>query len=380
MTSIMSSLDFFVTTTKGLEDVLAAELHDLGLSNVTTGKGGADFSGSMIDAYRACLWLRTANRVLMPVKHFDCPSEDALYEGITAYAWEHHLTPDMTLAVDANVRDSAITHSHFAALKVKDAIVDRIRARSGRRPSVALKTPDLRINLHLVRNQCRVSLDLAGSGMHRRGYRRDTTVAPLKETLAAGLVALSSWDRQTHFVDPMCGSGTLSIEAAMMASNTAPGLLAPDFGFQRWLDFDKSGWQQLLDEAESVRKTLPSDLVSGSDRDRRAVDRARQNAKLAGLGGAIRWSCEEFARLTPPASSGCLICNPPYGERLGDQDTLESFYRKIGDTLKKQWAGWTGWVFTGNLPLAKRIGLKPSRRLVLFNGPIECRFLKFEMY
>ena len=376
----MQLIDFFATTAKGLEDVLAAELQGFGVKHVKSDNGGASFSGSMVDGYRACLWLRTANRVLLPLKNFACPSQEALYEGVYSLAWEDRLTPEMTLAVDANVRDSVITHSRYAALKTKDAIVDRVRDRCGDRPNVDSGNPDLRINLHLARNQCTVSLDLAGTGMHRRGYRRDPTIAPLKETLAAGLVALSEWDRQSHFVDPMCGSGSLPLEAALLASDTASGLLSPDFGFQRWLDFDAAAWKQLLAEAEQRRSQLQANLVFGSDRDRRAVELARRNAERAGIGTGIRWSQHDFARLDPPAERGTLICNPPYGERLGDQGTLENFYRKIGDTLKQRWTGWTAWVFTGNLPLAKRIGLKPSRRIVLYNGPIECRLLKFELY
>lgn len=373
-------MQFFATATKGLEDILAAELIALGTAQVAPGNGGASFSGTLADGYRACLWLRTANRVLQTVATFPCSSEEALYQGVHAVDWGKYLTPLMTLAVDANLRDSAITHSRFAALKTKDAIVDRIRAGYGQRPNVNPKDPDLRINLHLTRNHCTVSLDLAGIGLHRRGYRRDPTVAPLKETLAAGLVALTGWDLTAPFVDPMCGSGSLPIEAALIASNTAPGLLAPDFGFQRWRDFDAALWTELLEEAKQARRELPNNLILGSDRDRRAVDLARRNAQGAGVGSGIRWLSSDFARLEPPTEHGTLICNPPYGERLGSEQELTAFYRMIGDTLKQRWKGWTAWVFTGNLPLAKHIGLKPSRRIVLFNGPIECRLLKFDLY
>ena len=373
-------MKFFATTAKGLEDILADELQALGMRNVKSGNGGVSFSGSKRDGYWACLWLRTANRVLQPIKEFNCPSEDALYEGILGIAWADYLTPDMTLAVDANVRDSAITHSRFAALKTKDAIVDKIREKSGRRPSVDVKRPDLRINLHIARNRCTLSLDLSGTGLHRRGYRRDPTIAPLKETLAAGLVALTEWNGKTPFVDPMCGSGSLPLEAALLSSNAAPGLLSHDFGFQRWLDFDQSSWQQVLEEARSARTEVSGNLIFGSDKDRKVIELARRNAEASGIGAKIRWSQRDFALLDPPASSGTLLCNPPYGTRLGDEKKLEGFYKQIGDTLKQNWKGWTGWVFTGNLALSKRIGLKPSRRIVLYNGPIECRLLKFELY
>jgi len=373
-------MNFFATATKGLENVLANELAACGASTIEPANGGVHFSGSLHDGYRACLWLRTANRVLQPIASFSCPSQEALYEGVYDLHWEDFLSPSMTLAVDANLRDSSITHSRFAALKTKDAIVDRIRDRSGQRPNVDPKAPDLRINLHLAHNQCTVSLDLAGTGLHRRGYRRDPTIAPLKETLAAGLVALTGWDRTSHFVDPMCGSGSLPLEAALLASNTAPGLLSPSFGFQRWTSFDAPLWRELLEEAEQAKRELPANLIFGSDRDKRAVDLARRNAESSGISTKIRWFYSDFAKLAPPANQGTLICNPPYGERLGAEQELEAFYRKIGDTFKQRWKGWTAWVFTGNLALAKRIGLKPSRRLVLFNGPIECRLLKFDLY
>lgn len=373
-------MKFFATTTKGLEDVLAAELSALGTRDVVPGKGGVNFSGSFKDGYKACLWLRTANRVLQPIASFPCPSEDALYEGVYALNWEELMTSQMTLAVGAKLRDSEITHSHFAALKTKDAIVDKIRDRTGQRPNVDAKDPDLRVNMHLARNHCTVSLDLAGTGLHRRGYRRDPTIAPLKETLAAGLVALTDWDQKTPFVDPMCGSGSLPLEAAQLASNHAAGLLSPDFGFQRWPDFNASLWRQLLEEAETAKRELPTNLIFGSDRDKRAVDLARRNAESAGIGAQIRWSYNDFAKLEAPAPRGTLICNPPYGERLGNEEELTAFYRKIGDTLKQNWKGWTAWVFTGNLALAKQVGLKASRRIVLFNGPIECRLLKYELY
>ena len=373
-------MKFFATTTKGLEEVLAAELTALGVREVVPANGGVNFSGSLRDGYRACLWLRTANRVLQPIASFPCPSQEALYEGVYALNWEELMTPSMTLAVDANLRDSEMTHSRFAALKTKDAVVDKIRDLRGQRPNVDPKDPDLRINLHLARNHCTISLDLAGIGLHRRGYRRDPTIAPLKETLAAGLVALTGWDQKTHFVDPMCGSGSLPLEAALLASNTAPGLLSPDFGFQRWPDFDSSSWKELIEEAEQLQSPLPANLIFGSDRDQRAVDLARRNAESAGIGAKIRWSYNDFAKLEPPSDHGTLICNPPYGERIGEEAELEAFYRKIGDTFKQRWKGWTAWVFTGNLALAKRVGLKASRRIVLYNGPIECRLLKYDLY
>jgi putative N6-adenine-specific DNA methylase len=284
----------------------------------------------------------------------------------------------MTLALDANVRDSALTHSRYVALKGKDAIVDRLRDHFGRRPDIDPAAPDLPVNLHLAGNLCTVSLDLAGEGLHRRGYRLERTVAPLRETLAAGLLLLSGWDGTTPFVDPMCGSGTLPIEAALLATNTAPGL-ARSFAFQKWPGFDAHAWQSLRDEAHQLRRPASAALV-GADRDPRALRAALDNAGRLTNAAAITWSRADFATLTALPGPGTLLINPPYGERLKDDGALEPLYRSIGDTLKQRWTGWTAWLLTGNLAAAKCVGLKATRRIPLWNGPLECRLLKYELY
>jgi putative N6-adenine-specific DNA methylase len=371
---------FFATSAKGLEEVLAGELRALGVSDVRPGTGGVHFRGSRADGYRACLWLRTANRVLQPLETFACQSAEQLYEGVRNCPWEELLTPEMTLALDANVRDSALTHSRYVALKGKDAIVDRLRDHYGRRPDIDPAAPDLPVNLHLAGNHCTVSLDLAGEGLHRRGYRLERTVAPLRETLAAGLLLLSGWDGTTPFVDPMCGSGTLPIEAALLATNTAPGL-ARSVAFQKWPGFDAHAWQSLRDEAHQLRRPASAALV-GADRDPRALRAADDNASRlpAATASTITWKRTAFAALPPPVPSGVLLFNPPYGERLKGDESLETLHREIGDTLKQRWTGWTAWLLTGNLDAAKRIGLKATRRIPLWNGPLECRLLKYELY
>lgn len=371
-------LAYFATTAKGLETVLAGELAALGIADARPVSGGVHFSGSRADGYRACLWLRTANRVLQPLASFPCRSAEQLYQGVAGIAWEALLTPQMTLAVDANLRNSVLTHSHASALKAKDAIVDRVREHYGARPDIDPAAPNLPVNLHLVADQCTVSIDLAGAGLHRRGYRQERTVAPLRETLAAGVLLLSGWDGASPLVDPMCGSGTLAIEAALIATRTAPGL-GREFAFQTWPDFEAGSWQALRDEAHRLRRPAPTPIV-GADRDPRALRVAQANADLTPAAAGIHWVTRSFATLNPPAAGGTLVMNPPYGERLQEQGDLAALYRSIGDTLKQRWTGWTAWILTGNPEMAKQVGLKATRRVPLYNGPLDCRLLRYELY
>lgn len=374
------ALEFFATAAKGVEDILADEIRGLGVSGVSVEKGGVRFSGEMADCYRANLWTRTAHRILMPVAGFACESPENLYDGVRSVPWQQYLDPDRTLAVSCNLRDSKISHSGFAALKTKDAIVDVLRDTFGRRPNIDTRTPDVQVNVHLVRNHCTVSLDTSGASLDKRGYRLDRNEAPLRETLAAAIIALSGWDGQVPLVDPMCGSGTLPIEAALKASRRAPGLTRPWFGFQRWLSFDSGAWQTVLGEArQQVRESLPAAIL-GSDVSGNALAVARKNADRAGVDGLVSFSRASFGEFVPPASPGILLCNPPYGVRLGDEEQLRVLYKKLGDTLKRFYAGYTAYIMCGNLGLISSIGLKPSRRTVLFNGSIECRLLKYEVY
>ena len=370
---------YFATTGKGLEEVLAAELQALGMAAVTVQRGGVGFAGTPESCYRANLWLRTANRVLRPLAEFPCSTPQELYDGMRSIAWGGVVTPDMTLAMDCNLRDSALTHSGFVALKAKDAVVDQLRERTGRRPSVDTRDPDVRINLHLVKNRCTVSLDTSGAPLDRRGYRLARTEAPLRENLAAAIVLLSGWDGTTPFVDPLCGSGTIPIEAAMIAARRAPGLNRP-FAFQRWPGFDPTLWQRLVGEAVGAALTTLPVPVWGFDRDGAAVRTARENSRRAGVAGIVVFAAGELESFTPPPQPGTLVCNPPYGARLEERDTLKPFYRRIGDILKQRCAGYTAWLLVGDQELAKEVGLKATRRVPLFNGPIECRLLKYELY
>lgn len=376
----MSEHEFFATTAKGLEEVLAAELTQLGMSRVVPGSGGVGFGGTLEAAYRANLWLRSASRVLLHLAEFPCRTPEDLYQGVRALPWDRYLTPAQTLAVECTLRDSELTHSGFVALKTKDAIVDQIRDRVGARPSVDTKDPDLRVQVRLFRNRCTVSLDSSGVPLDRRGYRLDRHEAPLKENLAAALVALSGWQGDTPFLDPMCGTGTIAIEAALGALRVAPGLLRDGFAFQRWPGYRKGVWEGLLREAHAARlPALPAPVVA-SDVSHSVLAMARENARRAGVAELIDFRQHAIAELAPPPGPGVLLFNPPYGKRLGDVESLKGLYREIGDVMKKRCAGYSAFLFTGNLELAKSVGLKASRRIVLFNGPIECRLLRYELY
>jgi 23S rRNA (guanine2445-N2)-methyltransferase len=372
--------EFFATTGKGIEELLADELRALGLADAVVESGGVRFSGDVSDCLRANLWLRTANRVLMPLAVFPCASPAELYDGVHAVTWSDWLTPDMTLAVDCNLRDSAITHSGYAALKTKDAIVDLLRDRYGRRPSVDTRDPDLRVNVHLVKNRCTVSIDTSGAPLDRRGYRLGRTEAPLRETLAAALVGLTGWDGAVPLADPMCGSGTILIEAALRAARRAPGLLRGGFGFERWPGFDPVLWARLLAEAREAALPALAVPLLGRDRLPQALETARQNASRAGVGNLLSLARGNVRDFAPPPGPGVLLFNPPYGQRLSEEEALKPLYRQIGDVMKQRCTGYTAYLFTGSPELAKCVGLKASRRFVLFNGPIECRLLKYELY
>lgn len=374
-----SILHCFAAVPRGAEELTAAELTQLGITDGKLGRGGVSFSTKREGLYRANLWLRTASRVLVKLSSFSASTPAELYAGVHAIAWQELITPEMTLAVDCSLRDSAMTHSGFVALKTKDAVVDRIRESRGSRPNVDTASPDVRINVHLHKNVCTISLDSSGESLDRRGYRLERNEAPLRETLAAAVVALTGWDGSIPLADPMCGSGTIPVEAALKAAHIAPGLHRR-FGFQRWLDFDDELWNRLCVEAEEGIRRLPVGLVTGYDLDSRALLLAGRNSVNAGLEGQIHYFHAAMQDFKTDSDKGIIIINPPYGIRLGEEDDLRELYCQIGDVMKKQCRGWTGYVLTGNLELAKYIGLKASRRHVLFNGAIECRLLKYELY
>src|SRR5262245_38943501 len=309
----MKAARYFATCARGLEPVLATELREIGAEEVEAGRGGVGFGGDLTTLYQANLWLRTAVRVLRPVLEAPVTSPDELYQAVQTVEWAKYLTPEHTMAVDCNVRDSALTHSQYAARRVKDAICDQFVARVGKRPSVDPETPMVGLNLHVFQNVATLSLDASGESLHKRGYRPILTKAPLNEALAAALVLLTGWRGETAFVDPMCGSGTLPIEASWIALRRPPGLTRRRFGFQGWMDFDIALWAELRDEARhGVGKRLEAPVV-GSDARRDAVSFSKTNARAAGVGHLLRFEVKDVRDFRPPPGPpGIILCNPPY--------------------------------------------------------------------
>jgi 23S rRNA (guanine2445-N2)-methyltransferase / 23S rRNA (guanine2069-N7)-methyltransferase len=362
------------------------ELRALGADSVRETRAGVEFTGALATAYRACLWSRLASRILLILADFPTRTADELYAGVQTIDWDQHISPQGTLAVDCNLSASALTHSHYAALKVKDAIVDQFRDRHSVRPSVDTEQPDLRVNVHIQRDQAVISLDLSGDSLHRRGYRTEAGEAPLKENLAAAILLRSNWPEIARgggtLVDLMCGSGTLLIEAALLAADSAPGLQRDYFGFLRWLGHDAQSWAELLTEARQRRMTglkqLPA--IRGYDNDKHAVRIAHDNVQRAGLGKYITITQRALADCAAePTAIGLVLANPPYGERLGADSDLPALYAQLGQCLLQCFAGWRAAIFTGNPELGKSMGLRAQRYHTLWNGALECRLLHFEV-
>jgi putative N6-adenine-specific DNA methylase len=372
--------NYFATCARGIEKVLAGELRELKAQDIEPGRGGVHFAGDQALLYQANLWLRTAIRVLRPILDAHVESPDELYDAVRMIDWQEFLTPEHTLAVDCNVRDSRITHSKYAALRVKDAICDQFVERCGRRPSVDVEEPMVGLNLHIYRDQAVLSFDSSGESLHKRGYRPILTKAPLNEALAAALILLSGWPGDTPFADPLCGSGTLPIEATWMALRRPPGLTRRRFGFQGWMDFDVALWAELRDLARrGVLNQLAAPII-GSDVRRDATAFAIKNARAAGVGHLARFAVLDVRDFQPPAERvGTIICNPPYGERLGEEQDLKGLYKDLGEVLRKRCQGWQAFVMTGNMRLARFLELRPVAQIPLFNGKIPCQLLGYEI-
>lgn len=365
-------------TFHGLESILAEELIAIGAKKVEPINRAVSFEGNLKLLYKTNYLCYTAVRVLKPIASFKAVNEDELYDQLLKIEWWNYMDVDQTLAINAVVNNSVINHSKFAALKSKDAVVDAFRNKYGRRPDVDVNNPDLRINIHIYKENCSVSLDSSGSSLHKRGYRTEVDKAPLNEVLAAGLIKLCGWNGKTDFLDPMCGSGTLLIEAAMQAYGIPAGYYRDDFGFKHWNDFDTALWDEVCSEALNNQKDFEGEIL-GIDRSNKAISIAKQNIRSAKLHKDIELRNTSFEELSTPFKNGTIITNPPYGDRL-DEDDIIGLYKMIGDQLKQKYAGFKAWVLSGNLSALKFVGLRPSKKIIVFNGPIECRFAKFEVY
>lgn len=376
----------FATTPRGLESLLAEEIETLGGQNIKTMRSGVAFTGTRDTAYRVCLWSRVAGRLLLKLTEFPATTPDELYAGVQTINWFEHVMPEGSIAVDCASVQSQISHTHFAALKVKDAIVDQFRDQTGTRPRVALDRPDIRINVYLFRDKVTLSLDLSGESLHRRGYRKEGGEAPLKEHLAAALLLKARWPREAQanhtLMDPMCGSGTFLIEGAMIAGNIAPGLSRSYFGFENWLQHDAYLWQDLVTQAHTQReqglKNLPP--IVGSDVDASVLAYARDNIERANLSDVIELEEKSIKQIRPiEGEIGLLITNPPYGERLGKDDNARRLYGVLGNVLRDHFPGWTAAIFTGRPEWAPGIKLKPRRSYDFFNGTIACKLMIYKL-
>jgi putative N6-adenine-specific DNA methylase len=372
--------EFVATTLHGLEEVLAEELDNLGAGNISLGSRAVYFEGDRAVLYKANLYCRTAIKILKPIVEFECPDEEALYEEIGLTNWEKYMTVDDTFAIDGVTFSSTINHSKYVALKTKDAICDQFRSKYDKRPSVDTVNPDLRLHVRISKDVCTVSINSSGESLHKRGYRpKGELEAPINEVLAAGLILLSGWDKRSPFIDPMCGSGTFLVEAALMAKNVPPGIFRKQFAFERWRDFDEQLWKDIVDESYTKRHHRLNTEIIGSDINPEAVAMAKESLENAKLGHEVKVECIPFDQFIPPTGGGTVFFNPPYGERLQESDVNE-LYTSIGNRLKAKFPGYTAWMITSNPEAAKHIGLHPSKKITVFNGALECRFMKFDLY
>lgn len=378
-------LKLFVTCPRGLEPLLADEMRGLGADEAKERNGGVACSGRLDLAYRACLWSRLASRVLLPLSSFDLSSADDLYAGARAVDWSGLFSIDASFSIVVAGRSDAVNHTHFAGLKVKDAVADVFREKLGSRPNVDTVNPDIRIHLHLSRDQATLSLDLCGESLHRRGYRSGTGEAPLKENLACAILLRAGWPeisaRGGALIDPMCGSGTFLIEAAWMAADIAPGLMREQFGFKAWTGHDPELWQEITREAQSRRDKGLSHLpkMMGRDLDARVLGFARRSMHNAGLGDAIEWRQGDLMDARAIAAEGLLVSNPPYGERMAGEAEVIKLYSLLGNTLKTHFGGWRAAILTSRADLAPRIGLRADAMHAFYNGDLPCKLLQFSV-
>ena len=369
--------ELIAKTFQGLEEVLAQELTELGASNIEIGRRMVSFTGDKAMMYRANFCLRTAIRILKPIKHFSAKTADEVYEAVKSIEWENYLDNMSSFAVDAVVFSNEFRHSKFVAYKVKDAIVDYFREKTGNRPSVRINNPDVSFNIHVAEDQCTLSLDSSGESLHRRGYRQEQVEAPLNEVLAAGMILMTGWRGACDLIDPMCGSGTIPIEAALIARNIAPGVFRKEFGFEKWKDFDQDLFDSIYNDDSQEREF--NHKIYGYDNNPKANEIATHNVKAAGVTKDVILKIQPFQQFEQPAEKSIIITNPPYGERISSGDLLD-LYQMIGERLKHAFIGNDAWILSYRDECFDQIGLKPSIKIPLFNGALECQFRKYQLF
>ena len=364
-------------TFQGLEEVLAKELTELGASNIEIGNRMVAFTGDKEMLYKANFCLRTAIRILKPIKHFKAQTADEVYDNVKAIEWENYLDVNKSFAIDAVVFSNEFRHSKFVAYKVKDAIADYFRDKTGERPSVRINNPDVLLNIHVAEDKCTLSLDSSGESLHRRGYRQEAVEAPLNEVLAAGMILTTGWKGECDLIDPMCGSGTIPIEAALIARNIAPGVFRKEFAFEKWVDFDQELFDSIYNDDSNEREFTHK--IYGYDNNPKANEIAVRNVKAAGLSKDIELKIQAFQQFEQPQEKSIIITNPPYGERISTDDLL-GLYQMIGERLKHAFAGNDAWILSYRDECFDQIGLKPSIKVPLYNGALECQFRKYQLF
>ncbi len=366
-------------TLAGLEEVLAKEIEEIGGTDIEIFNRAIEYQGDVRLMYKSNLWLRTAIDVLLPLSKFTANSEEELYEKVQKINWSNYITSEKTFSITPIVHSSVFTHSHYASLKVKDAIVDQLREKKGRRPNVNTENPDVKIMLRISENKCSILLNSSGQSLFKRGYRTYGGEAPINEVLAAGIIGLSEWDGKTPFVDPMCGSGTFPIEAAMKVRNVAPGIIREEFGFMSWLDYREDIWELLQYEAKFAVKSSKTKIFA-YDKSRQTIRTAEMNAdSIEEIKGAIDFEMKDFFKSEKPTEDGIIITNPPYEIRI-KTNNIEMFYELIGNTLKHKWTGYDAWIISSNLDALKRLGLRPKKKIPLFNAQLESKLVHLPLY
>lgn len=373
----MEEFELIAKTFQGLEEVLAQELTELGANDIQIGRRMVSFSGNKEMLYRANFCLRTAIRVLKPIKHFKALDAEAVYEAVKSIEWANYLDLNTTFAVDSVVYSQEFRNSKFVAYKVKDAIVDYFREKEGKRPNISVTNPDIKLNMHIAEDQCTLSLDASGESLHLRGYRVASCDAPINEVLAAGLIKLSGWDMESDLIDPFCGSGTIAIEAALMARNIYPGIFRKSFGFEKWKDFDRDLLDRIYNDDSAEREF--NHKIYAYDINRPTLEGAMANAKQAGVSDVVEFSQQDFRKFTQPENKAIIVTNPPYGERLQPADIL-GLYKAIGERLKHEFKGNEAWIISSKQELFDSIGLRPSTKIQLYNGSLDCEFRKYQMF